>query len=754
MLSPVSFSTATFGRSLLKIPSNLNHSLISPKNDFFQSMISCNRNSQDLFKRSFSKVAQNPTSNTVPKAKNPEAVYDQKKALVYEAKCEKGDTKAMYEYGTCLLKGKNGIKKDFEKAAKYFKMGADKHDVSCVTSYALCLFYGDGVKQDLAKSFTLFKEAAEKGVNKAQYYVGFCYQSGQGVKKDQKEGIRYIKLAADNGYPEACSIYALILSEGTLMPKNIPVANEYFKKAADLGDINGQYLYAMALLTGSGNLKVDKPLAISYLKKAAEQGHSESQLLYGHHLYRGDGVTRNLKEAARFFGLSATQGNPEGCYNFATVLIRGDGIDVDKKDGFKYMKKAADMGHIEAMNRVARMLFTGYGCDTPDVKKAAEYFKKAADQGSLDAMISYGKMAADGVGFDKKEPEEASKYLKMAADEHKKLEAYLLYSTFLADQNNAKESQKYLDLAAATLDSEIIYKYALSLKDDDKKEQFEKCLKIASDLGNKRAMNDYSALIIDNNPAEACKLLKKAVDLGDPGAMFNYALILSDGRYEKKGGPKKDEKNALSYMKKAAEQNNVEAMAAYAEWLLSGFAGQKNFVESTKYFKKAADVSHDPLLQFRCGILYLEGIGLPTKDIKTGASYIKMAADQDLPNAVETIGFLYQEGQGVPKSTKEALKYFKKGAELGYPPSMASYGHYLQNGIAVKKDEKEAAKYYQKGADLKDPTCMYNLALLYATGTGVQENEDTAIKYVKMAAELGFEPAQELLKSLKLPENK
>ena len=252
-------------------------------------------------------------SKTPKETEKKEEQYDEKKAKEFENKCQNGDVNAMYEYGRALLEGTDGIKKDFEKSARYFKQGADLNDPKCMNSYGLCLLYGDGVKQDSKAAFSYFRKAADCGNSEAQYYVGFCYQMGQGVEKNEKEFIKYLKMSADNGYSEACSIYGtMLLRQEDQKTDSTSLAYQYFKKAADLGDINGQYIYGMALLTGAPGVSMNKGQAAVYLKKAAEQSHSDAQCIYGHLLYHGDGVPKDLKEATRFFGLSAVQGNPEG----------------------------------------------------------------------------------------------------------------------------------------------------------------------------------------------------------------------------------------------------------------------------------------------------------------------------------------------------------------------------------------------------------------------------------------------------------
>ncbi len=85
--------------------------------------------------------------------------------LFYE-KAQNGDTDAQYQLGLLYLEGQSTIQ-DFEEAAKWFELAAEKNHMQA--QYQLGLFYktGFGVDIDPGKSYMWLNLAAAAGVEKA-----------------------------------------------------------------------------------------------------------------------------------------------------------------------------------------------------------------------------------------------------------------------------------------------------------------------------------------------------------------------------------------------------------------------------------------------------------------------------------------------------------------------------------------------------------------------------------------------------------
>lgn len=107
------------------------------------------------------------------------------------------------------------------------------------------------------------------------------------------------------------------------------------------------------------------------------------------------------------------------------------------------------------------------------------------------------------------------------------------------------------------------------------------------------------------------------------------------------------------------------------------------------------------------GNLYLNGIGLK-KNLKKADLYITIAANLNLPEAINSIGDGYYSGDIRPKNIKKALEYYEKAAKMGFGPAQFNAGIVLMNNAKSKKDLGKAILYLDKASknreDLDDMT--------------------------------------------------
>ena len=75
---------------------------------------------------------------------------------------------------------------------------------------------------------------------------------------------------------------------------------------------------------------------------------------------------------------------------------------------------------------------------------------------------------------------------------------------------------------------------------------------------------------------------------------------------------------------------------------------------------------------------------------------------------------MYDKGQGVPQSDKEAVQWFKKAAEQGYADAQYNLGCMYANGRGVPQSDKEAAKWLHKAADQGYANAQRELDMLKA----------------------------------------
>ncbi len=81
-------------------------------------------------------------------------------------------------------------------------------------------------------------------------------------------------------------------------------------------------------------------------------------------------------------------------------------------------------------------------------------------------------------------------------------------------------------------------------------------------------------------------------------------------------------------------------------------------------------------------------------DYATALSLLRPLADSGDPVAKTTLGFMFQNGLGIPHDQTLAASFFHEAAELGYAPAMVNLGAMFEIGAGVPEDKVEAHKWY------------------------------------------------------------
>ena len=89
------------------------------------------------------------------------------------------------------------------------------------------------------------------------------------------------------------------------------------------------------------------------------------------------------------------------------------------------------------------------------------------------------------------------------------------------------------------------------------------------------------------------------------------------------------------------------------------------------------------------------------------------AADAGQVNAMYSLGYLYESGQGVPKSDEDAATWYRKAADAGHPAGMTSLGLMYEEGRDVPQQDGEAVTWYIEAARAGDVRAMYKVGVLY-----------------------------------------
>jgi TPR repeat protein len=157
----------------------------------------------------------------------------------------------------------------------------------------------------------------------------------------------------------------------------------------------------------------------------------------------------------------------------------------------------------------------------------------------------------------------------------------------------------------------------------------------------------------------------------------------------------------------------------------------------------AADQGH-PGAQFVLGWMYWDGDGVP-RDPAQAVSWLRKAAEQGHADAQAFLGAAYHDGNGVQEDPTEALRWSRKAAEQGHARAQMCLGAAYEHGHGVRIDPAEAVRWYCKAAaqGLADAQCALGNA--YYIGKGVVKNPVEGVRWYRKAVEQGHADAQHKL---------
>jgi TPR repeat protein/uncharacterized caspase-like protein len=162
---------------------------------------------------------------------------------------------------------------------------------------------------------------------------------------------------------------------------------------------------------------------------------------------------------------------------------------------------------------------------------------------------------------------------------------------------------------------------------------------------------------------------------------------------------------------------------------------QKDRVSARRFFETASNMGSGGAMN-ALGVIYMNGNGVP-KDYAEARKWYDKALDAGYPSALTNIGLLYRHGWGVPQDYVEAHKWFEKAVAAGQPGAMVNIGFLYEKGWGVTQDYAEARKWYEKAVAAGQPFAMTNIGWLYQNGFGVAQDYAEARKWYEKAADAG-----------------
>jgi TPR repeat protein len=176
----------------------------------------------------------------------------------------------------------------------------------------------------------------------------------------------------------------------------------------------------------------------------------------------------------------------------------------------------------------------------------------------------------------------------------------------------------------------------------------------------------------------------------------------------------------------------------YAQLGRALHAGHK-YADAVANYRVAADQGN-ALGQNSLGTMYENGQGI-ARDPAQAAFWYRKAAEQGYAPAQDNLGALYANGEGVRKDMAQAMALFRKAAEQSWANAELNLGRMYDNN-GDRTDYAQAAAWYRKAAEHGSVEAQNSLGSMYYNGLGVAENDQEAIFWFKKAAAAGDVTAQ------------
>ena len=161
----------------------------------------------------------------------------------------------MMELGTDYYEGRNGKKKDYVEAMKWYRKAAEQGDTGGQNNLGYMYEHGYGVSQDYNEAVKWYRKAAEQGDTDGQNNLGSMYDYGNGVSQDYNEAVKWYRRAAEQGHADGQNNLGIMYLRGYGVARDYNEAIKWFLKAADQGHYGGQVNLVFMYDKGYGNIK-------------------------------------------------------------------------------------------------------------------------------------------------------------------------------------------------------------------------------------------------------------------------------------------------------------------------------------------------------------------------------------------------------------------------------------------------------------------------------------------------------------------
>ena len=205
-------------------------------------------------------------------------------------------------------------------------------------------------------------------------------------------------------------------------------------------------------------------------------------------------------------------------------------------------------------------------------------------------------------------------------------------------------------------------------------------------------------------------------------------------------------------LEEKATKGDSQAQAELGDAYLAGRNTEKNEKKAIIWITKSAE-QQNPYGLMLLGNCYAEGLGIE-KDVRKAFDYYNRSDRLGYLDATYNLGYHTENGLFGRKNYDEAIKYYEKCANSGDFVTATYLGEIYLNGSKIQKDLNKAFHWFEKAAQGGDAEGQYGYGYCYENGLGTSKKPKEARQWYQKAAKGNCGKAQYALGNLYYSENK
>lgn len=564
-------------------------------------------------------------------------------------------------------------------------------------------WYNAGQQHYRSKTFSLARACYEIAINiekpehaEALYSLGWMYEHAEGgLRKDLTQArTLYWKAAQADCYN---AIYNLLLLD-----------NSSFHSSQEWYGLGEKYNYGRDNRIQNNTYARACYMHARNSKAIMLPSYSDANYSLGHIYHHGKGVAIDKVQAKNFYEEAAGLGS----YESKKALLQLNNPDTDTP------AKWTDLGeeYYFAKNGKKKDLVLARACyelaiENPSAQPAYALY-------SLGFIFSRGQDVAKDVTKGKQFFEKAAKQDHLESKlELLKLEDPQLESNRSEDWRFAGRTSYGLDFDDDYPRALICYQQALKLAPDNHE--------ILIELGQMYERENNSNLVLavkyyqqalEKGNTSAQLLLDQVMQSDLPGETANSIGVL----YHNADGVVRNYQTAASWYLKAIDKHNANAFFNIGLLFENGYGQVKCLFTAAIYYlnaleagKKETQHTLDKLLQredFTPGLIFSLGLvvydagasrenGL-TQNYTFAKQCFEVAGAKGDAEALRTLGFMYEFGNGMPISLKLAVQFYQKAVDKGRPNAQDDLDRLFNDSDICSWDHADLRMVYRSARKL------------------------------------------------------